>query len=245
MPSPRLKLKLQSPLPKTMVMDMANGADGYIPPPEQHVLGGYNTWAKRGAGLEIDAEPKITEVALQLLEKVAARARRPFKQSRGPAFEVLLKAGPAAYWRLDEFGGSGALDSSGQDRDALYEPGIAFFLEGLALGEFLQGKRAESSGPLCRRDGCGHEFPIWVIGIPWPSGSGMACRQMLARSAAGSSHAAATMAWKATTLALGGTSHPGKLTFLRGENGEGGTLVAGSYGDSALELESGCVRTRR
>ena len=125
-----LKLKLQSPLPKTMVMDLANGADGYIPPPEQHVLGGYNTWAKRGAGLEFEAEPKITEVALQLLEKVAARPRRPYQQSRGPAFDVLLKAGPAAYWRLDEFTGSRALDSSGQDRDALYEPGVVFFLEG-------------------------------------------------------------------------------------------------------------------
>ena len=48
-----LKVKLQSPLPKTMVIELANGGDGYIPPPEQHVLGGYNTWAARSAGLEV------------------------------------------------------------------------------------------------------------------------------------------------------------------------------------------------
>ena len=29
---------------KTMNLSLANGAEGYIPPPEQHHLGGYNTW---------------------------------------------------------------------------------------------------------------------------------------------------------------------------------------------------------
>ena len=66
-------LKLQSPLPKTMVLDLANGADGYIPPSEQHDLRGYNTWPTRGAGLEIQAESEITEIALRLLEEVANR----------------------------------------------------------------------------------------------------------------------------------------------------------------------------
>ncbi len=35
-----LKIKLRSPLPQTMVIELANGGDGYIPPPEQHLLGG-------------------------------------------------------------------------------------------------------------------------------------------------------------------------------------------------------------
>ncbi len=43
-----IKVKLQSPLKHTMVIELANGADGYIPPPEQHLLGGYNTWAALG-----------------------------------------------------------------------------------------------------------------------------------------------------------------------------------------------------
>src|SRR5205814_1304927 len=40
-----LKLKLQSPLPATFNIELANGNEGYIPPPEQHKLGGYTTWA--------------------------------------------------------------------------------------------------------------------------------------------------------------------------------------------------------
>jgi len=125
-----LKLKLQSPLAKTMVIELANGGDGYIPPPEQHLLGGYNTWPARSAGLEVQAEPKIVAAALQLLEEVAGRPRRTFQQSRGPAAAAVLQARPMAYWRLDEFAAPRAADSSGHDRDALYEPGVVFFLDG-------------------------------------------------------------------------------------------------------------------
>ena len=125
-----LKIKLQSPLTKTMVLDLANGGDGYIVPPEQLRLGGYNTWAARSAGLEVDAEPKIAEAALGALEKVAGRPRRVYRQSLGEGCQAILKAQPAAYWRLDEFAGPRAVDSSGQHRDAIYEPGVVFFLEG-------------------------------------------------------------------------------------------------------------------
>ena len=125
-----LKLKKQSPLPQTMVIELANGGDGYIPPPEQLLLGGYNTWPARSAGLEIEAEPKITEAVLELLEQVAGKPRRHFTQSRGPAAEAILKAKPVAYWRLDEFAGPRAVDSSGHNCDAIYEPAIAYFLEG-------------------------------------------------------------------------------------------------------------------
>ena len=65
-----LKLKLQSPLQKTMVIELANGGDGYIPPPEQHLLGGYNTWPARSAGLEVQAEPRIRAKTLSLLRDV-------------------------------------------------------------------------------------------------------------------------------------------------------------------------------
>jgi hypothetical protein len=125
-----LKLKLQSPLKKTMVIELANGGDGYIPPPEQHLLGGYNTWAARSAGLEVQAEPKIAAAALGLLEKVAGQSRRIFKQTCGPACEAIQKAKPVAYWRMDEMAGPRAVDSSGQNRDAIYERGVVYFLEG-------------------------------------------------------------------------------------------------------------------
>ncbi|MDZ4402930.1 PVC-type heme-binding CxxCH protein [Prosthecobacter sp.] len=54
-----LKLKWWSPFKSHFNIELANGAEGYIPPPEQHVLGGYTTWPARTAGLEVSAEPKI------------------------------------------------------------------------------------------------------------------------------------------------------------------------------------------
>lgn len=125
-----LKVKLQSPLARTMVIELANGGDGYIPPPEQHLLGGYNTWPARSAGLEVNAEPKIVETAIALLEQVADRPRRRYEAPRGPAAEAILTARPFAYWRLDEFAPHRAVDRSGHQRDAFYEPGVVFFLEG-------------------------------------------------------------------------------------------------------------------
>jgi hypothetical protein len=71
-----LKLKAQSPIQPLMNIELANGAEGYIPPPEQHYLGGYTTWPARTAGLETEAEPKIVAALLRLLEEVSAGAKR-------------------------------------------------------------------------------------------------------------------------------------------------------------------------
>ncbi len=125
-----LKLKHRSPLERTMVIELANGADGYIPPPEQHHLGGYNTWAARSAGLEVTAEPRIVATALGLLEKVCGKPRRKDTQSVGTAAERLLAAEPAAYWRLSEMEAPTAIDHSPHHRDGIYEPGVCFYLEG-------------------------------------------------------------------------------------------------------------------
>jgi hypothetical protein len=125
-----LKIKAASPLPASLVVELANGGDGYIPPPEQHLLGGYNTWPARSAGLEIQAEPRIAEAAIALLEEVSGKPRRPFVSGEGPAALALRELRPLAWWRLDEFGGPHAPDFSGHRRDAIYEPAIAFHLEG-------------------------------------------------------------------------------------------------------------------
>jgi hypothetical protein len=125
-----LKVKLQSPLEKTFVIELANGADGYIPPPEQHVLGGYNTWAARSAGLEVQAEPKITESTLELLERVSGTERRTWQQARGSGADAIAAAKPIAWWRLDEFAAPHAADSSGHANGGVYEPGVVFFLDG-------------------------------------------------------------------------------------------------------------------
>jgi len=71
-----LKLKAQGPLVPTFNIELANAAQGYIPPPDQHALGGYTTWPARTAGLEVEAEPKIADALLGLLENVADKPRR-------------------------------------------------------------------------------------------------------------------------------------------------------------------------
>ena len=67
-----LKIKAESPLKPTFTIELANGYDGYIPPPEQHKLGGYTTWRARSSCLEEEAEPKIRDTVLELLRIVAA-----------------------------------------------------------------------------------------------------------------------------------------------------------------------------
>src|SRR5207253_4222148 len=108
-----LKLKLQSPLPNTFNVELANGNEGYIPPPEQHKLGGYTTWAARTAGLEVDAEPKIVEALLKLLEEVAGKPRRDLPDIGGTYAAAVLQSKPRGYWRLTEIGGNMAADISG------------------------------------------------------------------------------------------------------------------------------------
>lgn len=125
-----LKIKAASPLPQTMVIELANGGDGYIPPPEQHPLGGYNTWPARSAGLEVQAEPRIAAAAIQLLEKVAGASRRDARLTHGPAAEAVLAAKPLAYWRLNESAGPVVEDAGAVGRDATYEPGVVFYLDG-------------------------------------------------------------------------------------------------------------------
>jgi hypothetical protein len=134
-----LKIKAASPLPNTMVIELANGGDGYIPPPEQHPFGGYNTWAARSAGLEVMAEPKIAEAAISLLEKTSGRQRREWKLSDGTAARALLDAKPVAYWRMNEFTGPHAADATGHGRDAIYEREITYYLDGPRPANFCTG----------------------------------------------------------------------------------------------------------
>ncbi len=131
-----LKIKAASPLPHNMVIELANGGDGYIPPPEMHAWGGYNTWAARSAGLEINAEPKITGAAIAALEKVANVPRHEWKLSDGMAAKAVLAMKPAAYWRLNEFTGPVAADASTHSHDAVYERDVAYYLEGPKSASF-------------------------------------------------------------------------------------------------------------
>ena len=224
-----LKLKLQSPLPKTMVLDLTNGADGYIPPPEQHHLGGYNTWPMRGAGLEISAEPRITEAALGLLENVSGKLRRTSRQTQGPDFQSVLEAGPIAYWRLDELAGPLAIDSSTIPRNAWYEPGVVFFLKGPnsngLCNDGEQNRAAHFAGGRLRThlDNLGDRYSIamWFWnGMPLQSRD--IAGWMFSR---GREYAAGP---QGDHLGIGGTAHAGKLVFLSSRRGEPGKLAAGN-----------------
>ncbi|WP_395716856.1 PVC-type heme-binding CxxCH protein [Prosthecobacter sp.] len=65
-----LMLKWSSPFGSHFNIELANGAEGYIPPVEQHDLGGYTTWPARTAGLEVGAEAKIRNTLNEMLRSL-------------------------------------------------------------------------------------------------------------------------------------------------------------------------------
>jgi len=62
-----LDLKKRSPFPQTMVVSIANGKHGYLPTPEQHRLGGYETWL----GTNVVEEETSVILTNNLLEMLA------------------------------------------------------------------------------------------------------------------------------------------------------------------------------
>ena len=139
-----MKIKAFSPLVRTFNIELANGADGYIPPPEQHKLGGYTTWPARSAGLEVGAEPKIVDTVLSLLENVSDQKRRPFAEPASDYAKSILADKPAAFWRLGEMDGRDAADSAGNHVGKVGD-GIVWFLEGAPGTGFANGGRGNRS----------------------------------------------------------------------------------------------------
>ncbi|MFA6545746.1 MAG: neutral/alkaline non-lysosomal ceramidase N-terminal domain-containing protein [Limisphaerales bacterium] len=68
-PFAEVGLELKRRSPNTFVISLANGYYGYIPTPEQHRLGGYETWRCRWSFLETDASVRIVDALLGLLGK--------------------------------------------------------------------------------------------------------------------------------------------------------------------------------
>ena len=68
-----LAIKEASPFPLTMVIGLANGYHGYLPPPDQFPLGGYTTWRARTSYLEQQAEPKIRAIIGELLAQAKSK----------------------------------------------------------------------------------------------------------------------------------------------------------------------------
>jgi hypothetical protein len=69
-----LEIKKRTPLPKTFTMSLANGSYGYLPTPEHHALGGYETWLGTNR-VEVEASRKITDTVLELLGELKDAGR--------------------------------------------------------------------------------------------------------------------------------------------------------------------------
>ncbi|MFO1482863.1 MAG: PVC-type heme-binding CxxCH protein [Verrucomicrobiaceae bacterium] len=97
-----LKLRELSPFGTHFNIELANGATGYIPPPEQHTLGGYTTWPARTAGLVVQAEPTMVTTLSEAIAKTADKQPRPLHSTHGSFAKETLASKPTAYLRCDD-----------------------------------------------------------------------------------------------------------------------------------------------
>lgn len=66
-----LEIKERSPFPRTFTISLANGGYGYLPPPHQHDLGGYETWIGTSK-FEKDSSVILTKELLEMLAELRA-----------------------------------------------------------------------------------------------------------------------------------------------------------------------------
>ncbi|MCH7989116.1 MAG: hypothetical protein IID46_08190 [Planctomycetes bacterium] len=71
-----LEIKEKSPLKQTFTIELANGSFGYLPTPEQHKLGGYETWLGTN-NVEKEASTKIVRTLLDLFAELADQQPKP------------------------------------------------------------------------------------------------------------------------------------------------------------------------
>lgn len=64
-----MELKARSPFQPSFTISMANGYNGYLPTPEQHKLGGYETWLGTNR-VQIDASQIIVDKLLVMLGRL-------------------------------------------------------------------------------------------------------------------------------------------------------------------------------
>jgi Concanavalin A-like lectin/glucanases superfamily len=230
-----LKLKMQSPFAVQMNMELTNGSEGYIPPPELHPFGGYNTWPARSAALVPDAETEIVEAELQMLEKLAGRSRQAYPVVDSPYCAAVKKSDPKVYWRMHNIDGQICPDDSPRDSSrgsipGRYEPCVAYYLDGpdssRVRGDARCGLAAHFAGGRLGAEveklGNDYTAEAWV----W-NGFPAADREM-----AGYFFSRGENCEKSATgdhLGIGGTITGGvaqnRLAFMVGDDGE--TLVAG------------------
>ncbi len=70
-----LELKASNPFKPSFTMELANGSNGYLPTPEQHRLGGYETWLGTNK-VEVQATVKIVNILQKMFAELAV-SRKP------------------------------------------------------------------------------------------------------------------------------------------------------------------------
>jgi len=126
-----LKLARRSPFDLQMTVELANGGEGYIVPPELHVFGGYNSWSARSAALVPSAETEIVDISVVLLEKLAGKASKTPASAETDYSQAVRADKPFAYWRMDNIDGLSCPDSViGEKRAGTYFPCVAYWLKG-------------------------------------------------------------------------------------------------------------------
>lgn len=71
-----LQLKQKNPFPASFTISLANGSNGYLPTPEHHQLGGYETWLGTSR-FEVEASTRITSTLLDLLQQLRSAPVAP------------------------------------------------------------------------------------------------------------------------------------------------------------------------
>lgn len=69
-----LELKSRSPIQPLMNISIANGSHGYLPTPDQHRLGGYETWIGVNQ-VQLDASVKLVNTLVEMLGELNAANR--------------------------------------------------------------------------------------------------------------------------------------------------------------------------
>ena len=66
-----LEIKKKSPFEHTFIIELANGGYGYLPPPNQHKLGGYETWLGTSR-----FQPQSSEILIKHLLEMLAELKK-------------------------------------------------------------------------------------------------------------------------------------------------------------------------
>ncbi len=216
-----LRIADASPFEHTFTVMLANGYNGYLPPPEQMVMGGYTTWLARSSYLEVEAEPKIVAAVGKLLTGLGAGmvAKRAPEQV-APYAAAVMASKPLVYWRMDELAGPQAVNAVNGRPLGNFGMPTAYYMPGAQAPDF-PGLGAENRVPHF----VGQPFSAAVAGL---GGSYSVefwfynCMPCDARDVTGYLFSRGG----GDSLAIGGTARtPGRLVFQTGD--EPGQAVSG------------------